>query len=90
MAKYFVSYAYFVPHGPQGFGNIEADRSFPIAGTADITELTEHITDALRRTMKQPKVSITILSWCEFEPDIERQQRSPSSTDNVIQLPPPR
>ena len=90
MAKYFVSYAYFVPNGSQGFGNIEADRSFLIAGTADITELTEHITDALRRTMKQPKVSITILSWREFEPDIERQQRSPSSTDNVIQLPPPR
>ena len=45
MAKYFVAYAYFLKNGGHGFGNIEADRSWPIAGQDDINELTEHITD---------------------------------------------
>lgn len=40
MAKYFVAYAYFLKNGGHGFGNIEADRSWPIAGQDDINELT--------------------------------------------------
>lgn len=88
MAKYFIAYSYFVPHGSQGFGNIEVDRSYPIAGTADITELTEAIADAMRREMRVPTINIVILNFREFEPDIERQNYRSSGAGNVISLRP--
>ena len=86
MARYFVSYAYFGQRGTQGFGNIEVERSYPIAGTADITELTQHITDALRRATTQPSLTISIINWREFEQDIERRAIDPTRPDNVINL----
>ena len=27
MAKYFIAYAYFIPNGSNGFGNIEAEAA---------------------------------------------------------------
>ncbi len=86
MAKYFIAYAYFIPNGAHGFGNIEADRSWPIAGTEDVVELTEHITEAVRRTMKQPKLSLTIVNWQLFEEDIERYRPDGPPPDNIISL----
>ncbi len=88
MAKYFVAYAYFLKNGGHGFGNIEADRSWPIAGQADINELTEHITDSLCRAMNQPSLTLTILGWQRFEDDIERKRPEPGQPSNVISLHP--
>jgi hypothetical protein len=87
MAKYFIAYAYFIPHGPHGFGNIEADRSWPISSTEDITDLTEHITEAVRQKMKQPRLTIAIISWQQFEPDIERYRPDGPPPNNIISLP---
>lgn len=86
--KYFVSYAYFISKtGGHGFGNIEADRSWPIAGTEDIRELTEHITESLRRFMNRRDVTLTIISWQAFEPDIDRKRPVPGDSVNVLKLP---
>ncbi|TXT28324.1 MAG: hypothetical protein FD131_3189 [Rhodocyclaceae bacterium] len=88
MAKYFIAYAYFVPHGSQGFGNIEVDRSWPIAGTADIQELTERITDSMRRTTRQPNLTLTIISWQLFEADIGRKLYDETPPDNLVEFRP--
>ena len=88
MSKYFIAYAYFVPGGSQGFGNIEVDRTYPIAGTTDITELTEAITDALRREMRTPSLSVAIINFREFEPDIHRAPVATDGPNNVITLKP--
>ncbi len=88
MSKYFIAYAYFASGGAQGFGNIEVDRAYPIASTADITELTDAITDAVRREMRVPTVNIVILNFREFEPDIERQNYGADSKDNVVSIRP--
>ena len=88
MAKYFISYAYFIPRGSQGFGNIEVDRTYPIAGTHDIAELTEAITDALRREMRNPNITVAIINFREFEPDIHRVPAATGTPSNVITLRP--
>lgn len=85
--KYFVSYAYFISQtGGHGFGNIEADRSWPIPGTEDIQELTEHITESLRRAMNRRDVTLTIIGWQPFEPEIERKRPAPGDSGNVVKL----
>ena len=86
MAKYFIAYAYFIPHGSNGFGNIEADRSWPISSTEDITDLTDHITEAVRRMMKQPRLTLAIVNWKQFEPDIERYHPDGPPPNNIICL----
>ncbi len=73
MAKYFISYAYFLNNGDHGFGNIEADRSWPISSQADVIDLTGHITDSLCRAMNVPSLKVTIIGWQRFEDDIERE-----------------
>ena len=84
MAKYFVAYAYFLKNGGHGFGNIEADRSWPIAGQDDINELTEHITDSLCRAMNQPSLTLTILGWQRFEDDVPRKQYEKRDRKSVV------
>lgn len=86
--KYFVSYAYFLQNGGSGFGNIEADRSWPISSSQDITELTAHITDSVSRAMRGKQLTLTILSWQQFEPDIERKRVDGSSRSNIVTLHP--
>ncbi len=83
--KYFVSYAYFNQNGGHGFGNIEVERSWPISGSEDIADLTSQITDSVSRAMGK-SVTLTIMGWQQFEPDIERTRGSSSGESNVIQL----
>ena len=83
--KYFVSYAYFVKNGAHGFGNIGMERSWPISGPEDIEDLTSQITDAVSRAMGK-SLTLTIMGWQQFEPDIERTRGSSSGESNVIQL----
>lgn len=86
--KYFISYAYFIPKGSQGFGNIEVDRTYPISSTNDVAELTEAIASAMSREMRVPEINISILNFRQFEPDIERKNYSPENKGNVISLRP--
>lgn len=85
--KYFISYAYFLQHGGSGFGNIEVERSWPIAGAEDIEDLTSQITDSLSRTMARD-LTLTILGWQQFEADIERVRRNNNGPSNVVRLSP--
>ena len=87
MAKYFIAYASFIPNGSNGFGNIEADRSWPISSTEDIADLTEHITEAVRQRLKQPRLTLAIVNWQQFEADIERYRPDGPPPNNIICLP---
>lgn len=86
--KYFVSYAYFVKNGAHGFGNIGVERSWPISGPEDIEDLTSQITDSVSRAMGK-SLTLTIMGWQQFEPDIERIRTGESIESNVIRLCPP-
>jgi len=88
MATYFISYSYFTPKGANGFGNIAIERSYPIAGPGDVSELTETITEAMRRELKVETVHVAILNFREFEPDIQREPTGERSIDNVVLLRP--
>lgn len=84
--KYFIAYAYFLKNNAHGFGNIEVDRSWPIAGVEDITELTAHINDSVSRAMGRTDVSLTIISWQKFEDDIPRKKTDDSGSAKVVKL----
>lgn len=83
--KYFVAYAYFLKNGAHGFGNIEVQRSWPISGTDDITDLTSQITDDLSRAMKR-EPDVTIIGWQRFEDDVERIRGQKGDSGNVVHL----
>jgi len=85
--KYFVSYAYFLKNGGHGFGNIGIDRSWPISGPEDIEDLTAQITDAVSQAMAK-NLTLTIMSWQPFEPDIKRIHSNKGGS-NVIRVCPP-
>jgi len=50
--------------------------------------LTSQITDAVSRAMGK-SLTLTIMGWQQFEPDVERIRAGESDESNVIQLCPP-
>jgi len=83
--KYFISYAYFLQHGGHGFGNIAVERSWPISGPDDIEDLTSQVTDSVTQTMGK-RLTLTIMGWQQFEPDVERIRGAGSGPARVAHL----